>query len=133
MTSIPAPAPGARKLGLVIDLDTCVGCQACVVNCKEWNAGGYPAPLSDAIPLAVNPGDPTATWGTVGGCSVGEAVAVGSRVTGTEIGGEVGLGVGVGGAKSLHPVRVKAMTISRPSRPHRKPERMRQFLKPRGS
>ena len=25
------------KLGLVIDLDTCVGCHACAVACKEWN------------------------------------------------------------------------------------------------
>ena len=35
------------KLGLVIDLDTCVGCHACAVACKEWNgqslmAGGAP-------------------------------------------------------------------------------------------
>ncbi|MCS6946156.1 MAG: 4Fe-4S dicluster domain-containing protein, partial [Steroidobacteraceae bacterium] len=35
------------KLGLVIDLDTCVGCQACAVACKQWNArsamaGGAP-------------------------------------------------------------------------------------------
>ena len=36
-----------KKLGLVIDLDTCVGCHACAVNCKEWNAQGHPAPLSD--------------------------------------------------------------------------------------
>ena len=36
MTSLPATPP-ARRLGLVIDLDTCVGCQACVVSCKEWN------------------------------------------------------------------------------------------------
>jgi sulfite dehydrogenase (quinone) subunit SoeB len=27
-----------KKLGLVIDLDTCVGCHACAVACKEWNA-----------------------------------------------------------------------------------------------
>ena len=46
MTSLPATPP-PKRLGLVIDLDTCVGCQACVVNCKEWNTGGYPAPLSD--------------------------------------------------------------------------------------
>ncbi|MBC6416577.1 MAG: 4Fe-4S dicluster domain-containing protein [Rhodospirillales bacterium] len=46
MTSLPK-YPSEKKLGLVIDLDTCVGCQACVVNCKEWNTGGYPAPLSD--------------------------------------------------------------------------------------
>ncbi len=49
MTSLPA-APSAKRLGLVIDLDTCVGCHACVVSCKEWNTGGYPAPLSDLNP-----------------------------------------------------------------------------------
>ena len=49
MTSLPETRP-ARRLGLVIDLDTCVGCQACVVHCKEWNTGGYPAPLSDQDP-----------------------------------------------------------------------------------
>jgi Fe-S-cluster-containing dehydrogenase component len=36
-----------KKLGLAIDLDTCVGCHACAVACKEWNgaslmAGGAP-------------------------------------------------------------------------------------------
>ena len=36
MTSLPEPA-GSKKLGLVIDLDTCVGCHACAVSCKEWN------------------------------------------------------------------------------------------------
>ncbi|MFZ1815153.1 MAG: 4Fe-4S dicluster domain-containing protein [Rhizobiaceae bacterium] len=45
MTSLPAQTN--KKLGLVIDLDVCVGCHACVVNCKEWNTGGYGAPLSD--------------------------------------------------------------------------------------
>ncbi|HMN78317.1 MAG TPA: 4Fe-4S dicluster domain-containing protein [Burkholderiaceae bacterium] len=35
------------KLGLLIDMDTCVGCHACAVACKEWNgqslmAGGAP-------------------------------------------------------------------------------------------
>ena len=45
MTTLPAC--GDVKLGLVIDLDTCVGCHACVINCKEWNTGGYGAPLSD--------------------------------------------------------------------------------------
>lgn len=35
------------RLGLLIDLDTCVGCHACAVACKEWNgasamAGGSP-------------------------------------------------------------------------------------------
>ena len=47
MTQVPKPAPGARKLGLVIDLDTCVGCHACAVNCKEWNTGGEAGILPD--------------------------------------------------------------------------------------
>ena len=49
MTSLPQSRP-EKRLGLVIDLDTCVGCHACVVSCKEWNTGGYPAPLSDLNP-----------------------------------------------------------------------------------
>jgi len=49
MTSLPKQTP-AKQLGLVIDLDTCVGCHACAVSCKEWNTGGYPAPLSDLHP-----------------------------------------------------------------------------------
>ena len=35
MTALPQTT--AKKLGLVIDLDTCVGCQACVTACKGWN------------------------------------------------------------------------------------------------
>ncbi len=50
MTELP-PA-GAKKLGLVIDLDTCVGCQACATNCKQWNAGGHLAPLPDMKPYS---------------------------------------------------------------------------------
>ena len=46
MTSLPQQR-SEKRLGLVIDLDTCVGCHACVVNCKEWNTSGHPAPLSD--------------------------------------------------------------------------------------
>ena len=46
MTSLPSHASD-RKLGLVIDLDICVGCHACAVNCKEWNSGGHMAPLTD--------------------------------------------------------------------------------------
>ncbi len=49
MTSLPKQAP-AKRLGLVIDLDTCVGCHACAVSCKEWNTTGYHAPLPDADP-----------------------------------------------------------------------------------
>ena len=53
MTSLPASTD--RRLGLVIDLDICVGCQACVVNCKAWNTGGYGAPLADSEPWGENP------------------------------------------------------------------------------
>lgn len=41
------PPKGRVKLGLVIDLDTCVGCHACAVACKEWNDGGQFGPLDD--------------------------------------------------------------------------------------
>jgi Fe-S-cluster-containing dehydrogenase component len=44
------PPPGQKRLGLVIDLDTCVGCHACAVSCKEWNA-----PLSDLSPYGAEP------------------------------------------------------------------------------
>lgn len=54
MTALPSD-PSPKKLGLVIDLDTCVGCQACVVNCKQWNTGGYGAPLSDQEPYGASP------------------------------------------------------------------------------
>lgn len=48
MTSLPGPAK--KKLGLVIDLDICVGCHACAVACKEWNDGGDFGPLPDDDP-----------------------------------------------------------------------------------
>ncbi len=53
MTSLPSSSD--VKLGLVIDLDICVGCHACVVNCKEWNTAGYGAPLADSDPYGKNP------------------------------------------------------------------------------
>ena len=53
MTALPPPS--AKKLGLVIDLDTCVGCQACVVACKGWNTENYGAPLSDLDPYGAEP------------------------------------------------------------------------------
>jgi sulfite dehydrogenase (quinone) subunit SoeB len=55
MTSLPTPQAGRKKLGLVIDLDTCVGCHACAVNCKEWNTGGHPGPLPDYDPYGAKP------------------------------------------------------------------------------
>ena len=53
MTSLPAPAK--KKLGLVIDLDICVGCHACAVACKEWNDGGDFGPLPDDDPYGAEP------------------------------------------------------------------------------
>ncbi len=53
MTALPGPTP--RKLGLAIDLDTCVGCNACVTACKGWNDQGYGAPLSDQNPYGSEP------------------------------------------------------------------------------
>jgi Fe-S-cluster-containing dehydrogenase component len=55
MTQLPAQT--ARKLGLVIDLDTCVGCQACVTACKGWNdqGQGYVGGLSDTDPYGAAP------------------------------------------------------------------------------
>ncbi len=57
MTSLPTHTE--KKLGLVIDLDTCVGCHACVVSCKEWNTSGYGAPLSDQDAYGDSP---TGAW-----------------------------------------------------------------------
>ena len=54
MTALPRTAPD-RKLGLVIDLDICVGCHACAVSCKEWNSAGHAAPLTDVSPHGEKP------------------------------------------------------------------------------
>jgi len=53
MTMLPPPAQ--KKLGLVIDLDTCVGCHACAVACKEWNDGGDFGPLEDTDAYGAKP------------------------------------------------------------------------------
>jgi len=53
------PPPSTKKLGLVIDLDTCVGCHACAVGCKQWNSGGFAAPLTDERPYGK---DPSGVW-----------------------------------------------------------------------
>ncbi len=57
MTDLPPPSK--IKMGLVIDLDTCVGCHACAVSCKQWNAGGIAGPLTDEQPYGKNP---TGVW-----------------------------------------------------------------------
>ncbi|MDE2305056.1 MAG: 4Fe-4S dicluster domain-containing protein [Gammaproteobacteria bacterium] len=59
MTMLPRSTPGSRKLGLVIDLDTCVGCHACAVNCKEWNTGGEKGVLPDYDKYG---GQPDGVW-----------------------------------------------------------------------
>jgi Fe-S-cluster-containing dehydrogenase component len=57
MTALPPPSK--IKLGLVIDLDTCVGCHACATSCKEWNASGIAGPLTDERPYGK---DPSGVW-----------------------------------------------------------------------
>ena len=47
------------KLGLVIDLDTCVGCHACAVACKQWNDQGRAGPLPD---VDARGAEPSGTW-----------------------------------------------------------------------
>ena len=59
MTMLPKERSTGKQLGLVIDLDICVGCQACVVNCKEWNTGSEGAPLSDENAYG---SDPVGSW-----------------------------------------------------------------------
>ncbi len=51
MTALPSATK--KRLGLVIDLDTCVGCQACVTACKGWNDQGDG--LSDQDPYGADP------------------------------------------------------------------------------
>jgi len=51
MTSLPTHVD--KQLGLVIDLDTCVGCQACVTACKGWN--DHSQGLSDQDPYGSEP------------------------------------------------------------------------------
>ncbi|MEM0947490.1 MAG: 4Fe-4S dicluster domain-containing protein [Pseudomonadota bacterium] len=53
MTSLPTRTD--KQLGLVIDLDICVGCHACVTACKGWNTENYGAPLGDDDPYGAEP------------------------------------------------------------------------------
>ena len=43
------------QLALVIDLNVCVGCHACVTSCKEWNTSGAAGTLADLDPYAADP------------------------------------------------------------------------------
>ena len=45
----------AKQLALVIDLNVCVGCHACVTSCKQWNTSGSAGPLADFAPYGANP------------------------------------------------------------------------------
>jgi Fe-S-cluster-containing dehydrogenase component len=47
------------QLALVIDLNVCVGCHACVTSCKQWNTSGSAGPLVDGNPYGA---DPTGTF-----------------------------------------------------------------------
>ena len=47
------------QLALVIDLNVCVGCHACVTSCKQWNTSGSAGPLADFNPYGA---DPTGTF-----------------------------------------------------------------------
>jgi Fe-S-cluster-containing dehydrogenase component len=47
------------QLALVIDLNVCVGCHACVTSCKEWNTSGEFGALADDNPYSR---DPTGTF-----------------------------------------------------------------------
>ncbi len=76
MTALPQTT--AKKLGLVIDLDTCVGCQACATSCKEWNTQGYSAPLADEDTRGPDPHGP---WlNRIHGYEVEDASGKDSRV-----------------------------------------------------
>lgn len=47
------------QLALVIDLNVCVGCHACVTSCKEWNTSGSAGAMADDNPYGK---DPTGTF-----------------------------------------------------------------------
>ena len=49
----------AKQLALVIDLNVCVGCYACVTSCKQWNTSGSAGPLVDEHAYGA---DPTGTF-----------------------------------------------------------------------
>lgn len=44
-----------KQLALVIDLNVCVGCHACVTSCKEWNTSGVAGSMPDERPYGKSP------------------------------------------------------------------------------
>jgi Fe-S-cluster-containing dehydrogenase component len=57
--STSPPETLAKQLALVIDLNVCVGCHACVTSCKQWNTSGAAGPLADQNAYGA---DPTGTF-----------------------------------------------------------------------
>jgi Fe-S-cluster-containing dehydrogenase component len=55
VTEYAPVVPGQKQLGLVIDLDTCVGCQACATACRSWNDQGHGGPLAELEPYGAAP------------------------------------------------------------------------------
>ena len=51
--------PKVQKLGIVTDLQSCVGCEACALHCKETKAG---EPLSDFGRKGPIPIEPSSVW-----------------------------------------------------------------------
>ena len=43
------------RLGLVVDLDKCVGCNACAIACNKWNTSGTSGSLTDYRPYGPDP------------------------------------------------------------------------------
>jgi len=58
MTTTPEE-PEGKRLGIVTDLDSCIGCQVCAVHCKDWNTDGHLSDLSDRRPIDI---DPSGVW-----------------------------------------------------------------------
>lgn len=50
-----AGSPTNKQLALAIDLNVCVGCQACVTSCKQWNTSGSAGALADHNPYDADP------------------------------------------------------------------------------
>ena len=89
------------QLALVIDLNVCVGCHACVTSCKEWNTSGDAGALADLNPYGADPEEipagrarPAQRRGGVGGVERDEQPLPGADQRGEE-------DDGVGGSHSV--------------------------------